>query len=61
MKTFEEEYRDLIVWLQSEHEKIDAQDIPWEGGFDGEKALLERRLGEEYRRRLEKLHEKYQR
>ncbi len=61
MRTFEEEYRELILWLQEEHRKIDAMNIPWEGGLDGKEAQLVNELGDEYRKRLKALEEKYHR
>lgn len=59
MKTFETEYQALLRWLQTEHERLDNQDMTWSGGYDGDKALLERQLGDEYRKRLRALKEKY--
>ncbi len=61
MRTFEDEYRELLLWLQKEHERIDALDIPWEGGLDGEKVQRENQVGNEYRKRLKALKEKFHR
>ncbi len=57
MESYESECRALILWLRDELAKID--DIPWEGGLDGEHTRQERMINAEYRKRRKALKEKY--
>ena len=61
MKTFDEEYEELLEWFIKEHEKIDAMNIPMGLMLDGEDAELRDKAGDEYRKRLKALKEKYNR
>lgn len=62
MKTFDDEYKELILWLKTEHEKLDSDpEVDREvKGFDGsEYCARSRVIGDEYRRRLKALRAKY--
>ena len=59
MKTFKDEYRELLTWYFAEQDKIDAMNIEWEGGLDGGDTLYRRQLADEYHKRLKALEVKY--
>ena len=59
MKTFEEEYKELISWYFFVRTKIEESAKPWGGGLDGEHTDSIRKLTSEYRLKLKTLRGKY--
>lgn len=59
MRSFKEEYIELITWYFSERDKIDETIEPWSGGYDGEHTAAIRELSVKYRAKLRALREKY--
>lgn len=59
MKTFEEEYKELVEWYFSEQEKIEENVKPFDGGLDGEHTDTIRVLTTEYRERLKAIRKKH--
>lgn len=59
MKTFEDEYKELLTWYFEEREKIDKMSFAWNGGLDGEEAEAIKKLGHAYRAKLNALKIKY--
>ena len=59
VKTYKEEYRELIMWL--EERLNESKKLPDDGiGFDaGQRAQQEMKDGKEYRRRLRELEAKH--
>jgi len=58
MKTFREEYNELINWYLPKIKALD--DIPWDGiSRDGAGTEEKRKLNAEYRKKLKALKEKY--
>lgn len=59
MRTFEEEYKDLLTWYFSERDKISETDYAPSNGYDGEYTAAIWELGVKYRAKLRALQEKY--
>lgn len=59
MKTFEEEYKELVEWYFSEQDKVDGNEKQWDGGLDGDHTDTIRILTNEYREKLKALREKH--
>lgn len=60
MRSFNEEYRELLTWYFSERDKIDETIEPWSGGYDGEHTAAISELGVAYRAKLRALRKKYE-
>lgn len=62
MKTFDDEYKELLIWFRAEHKKLDSDPTVDRKakGFDGsEYDARSRVIGDEYRRRKKALKAKY--
>ena len=58
MKTFDEEYIELLDWYEPKSRAID--EIPWDGvSLDGNGTKEKRELTHEYRKKLKALKKKY--
>ena len=60
MRTFEVEYKELLEWRIARFEE--SRKLPMDGtglGYPGQRGKQEKLDGEEYRRRLKALEEKY--
>lgn len=58
MKTFEEEYKELIEWYFSERDMVEKNAPPWNGALDDEHTDAIRNLTSEYRAKLNALKKK---
>jgi hypothetical protein len=59
MKTFKEEYHELLKWRFEKFEESDKLSSEFNGRDGSEQCLQERKDGIEYRKRLKALKEKY--
>jgi len=57
MKTFKEEYKELLLWYKEKSDECDK--IPSEGGHDGGGTEQHRIYTEEYHKKLTELKQKY--